>query len=111
LARLAEPLLRQHEVTKIVDGIAHESVELRVRLRRHAGTIAADEGPQGLGVLRVRGRDQRQQHRERDRHIRLWRVARMDVPNWVGQALLEVLALVGFRNCWYSSTWRGMTSK
>src|SRR5262249_58033096 len=54
LARLAESLLRQHEVTKIVDGIAHESVELRVRLRRHAGAIAADEPPQGLGVLRVR---------------------------------------------------------
>src|SRR5215813_2019716 len=54
LARLAEPLLRQHEVAKIVDGIAHESVELRMRLRRHTGTIAADEAPQRLGVLRVR---------------------------------------------------------
>src|SRR6266436_9700696 len=52
LARLAKPLLRQHEIAKIVDGIAHESVELRVRLRRHAGTIAADEAPQRLGVLR-----------------------------------------------------------
>src|SRR5262249_31685286 len=51
LARLAEPLLRQHEVAKIVDGIAHEGVELQVRLRRHTGTIAADEAPQRLGVL------------------------------------------------------------
>src|SRR5262249_41076082 len=97
LARLPKPLLRQHENATIVDGIAQESVELRMRLRRHAGTVAADEAPQRLGVLRVRGRDQRQQHRERDRHVRLWRVARMDMPNRVRQTLLEVLPFVGLQ--------------
>ena len=67
-----------------------------MRLRRHARTIAADEAPQRLGVLRVRRRDQRQQHRERDRHVGLGRLARMDVPDRIGQPLLDVLPLVAF---------------
>ena len=46
-------------------------VELGMRLRRHARPVAADEAPQRLGVLRVRRRHQRQQHRERDRHVGL----------------------------------------
>ena len=69
-------------------------VELRMRLRRHARPIAADEAPQRLGVLRVRRRHQRQQHRERDRHVRLRRIAGMDVPDRIRQPLLVVLALI-----------------
>src|SRR5262245_59514437 len=61
LARLAESLLRQHEVAKIVNGVTHKRIELRMRLRRHARAIAADEAPQRLGVFRVRGSDQGEQ--------------------------------------------------
>src|SRR5262245_32764840 len=71
IARLAKPLLRQYEIAEIVDGIADQRGELWVRLRRHARTIATDEAPQRLGVLRVRGGDQREQHRERDRNVGL----------------------------------------
>ena len=65
-------------------------------LRRHARPVAADEAPQRLGVLGVRGRDQIEQHGERDRHVGAWRCTGMDVPHRVGEALLGVLALVAF---------------
>ena len=62
-----------------------------MRLRRHARTIAADEAPQRLGILRVRRRHQRQQQLERDRHVGLRRLAGMDVPDRIGELLLGVL--------------------
>ncbi len=62
-----------------------------MRLRRDAGPVAADETPQRLGVLRVRRRHQRQQHRERDRHVGLRRIAGMDVPDRIRELLLAVL--------------------
>ena len=66
-------------------------------LRRHAGAIAADEAPQRLRVLGVGGCHQGQQHREGDRHVRLGRLARMDVPDRIGEPLLAVLAFIGFQ--------------
>ena len=81
LARLAEFFGRPHEVAEIVDGVADQGVELRMRLRRDARPVAADEAPQRLGVLRIRRRHQRQQHREGDRHVGLRRLAGMDVPD------------------------------
>ncbi len=72
----------------------HRVVELGMRLRRHARPVAADEAPQRLGVLGVRRRHQRQQHRERDRLVGLRRLAGMDVPDRIAQALLAVLPLV-----------------
>ena len=95
--RLAEFLFRQHEVAEIMDGVSDQRVELRMRLRRHARPVAADEAPQRLGVLRIRGRHQRQQHRERDRHVGLRRIAGMDVPDRIGQPLLAVLPLYSRR--------------
>ena len=41
----AELLGRRHEVAIVVDGVADHRVEFRVRLRRNARTIAADEAP------------------------------------------------------------------
>src|SRR5437868_165126 len=51
LGRLAELLRRRHEVAVVIDGVADHRVELRMGLRRHARTIAADEAPQRFGVL------------------------------------------------------------
>ena len=80
-----------------MDRIADERFELGMGLRRHAGTIAPDEAPQRLGVLRIRGRNQREQHRERDRHVGL-RAARR---RWMCQTGLDrrcfrVLPPIGF---------------
>ena len=45
--------------------------------------------------LGVRGRDQREQHRERDRHVALrWRAC-VDVPDRIGQLLPHVLPRIG----------------
>ena len=94
LGRLAELLRRRDEVAIVVDRVADHRVELRMRLRRDARPVAADEAPQRLGILGIRRRHQRQQQLERDRHVGLRRVARMDVPHRVGQPLLAVLALI-----------------
>ena len=91
VGRLAELLRRRHEVAIVVDGVADHRIELRMRLRRHARTIAADEAPQRFGILRVRRRHQRQQQLERDRHVGLRRLAGMDVPDRIGELLLGVL--------------------
>ena len=61
---------------------------------RHARPVAADEAPQRVGVLGVRRRHQRQQHRERDRHVGLGRIAGMDMPDRIAEPLLDVLPLV-----------------
>ena len=94
LGRLAEFLRRLHEVAEIVDGVFDLRVELGMGLRRHARPVAADEAPQRLGVLGVRGRHQREQHGERDRHLGLGRMAGMDVPDRIRQALPRVLPLI-----------------
>ena len=96
LGRLAEFFRRRDEVAIIVDGVADHCIELRMRLRRHAGAIAADEPPQRLGVLRVRRRHQRQQELEGDGHVDLGRLAGMDVPDRVLQLLPSVLARESF---------------
>ena len=70
------------------------SLSLGCVARRHARPVAADEAPQRLGVLGVRRRHQRQQHRERDRHVGLRRIAGMDVPDRIGEALPAVLPRV-----------------
>ena len=94
LGRLAEFLRRQHEIAEVVDRVFDQRVELGMRLRRHARPVAADEAPQRLGVLGVRRRHQRQQHRERDRHVGLRRLAGVDVPDRIAQPLLAVLPLI-----------------
>src|SRR5471030_2059412 len=69
------------EIAEIVDGIFDHGIELGMRLRRDARPVTADEAPQGLGVFRVRRRHQREQHRERNRHLDLRRIALVDVPD------------------------------
>ena len=92
--RLAELLRRRDEVAIVVDRVADHRVELRMRLRRDARPVAADEAPQRLGILGVRRRHQRQQQLERDRHVGL----AADCPNGCARPdskpLLAVLALI-----------------
>ena len=96
IGRLAEFLGRRHEVAIVIDGVADHRVELRMGLRRDAGTIAPDETPQRRGVLRIRRRHQRQQQLERDGHVGHRRMAGMDVPDRIGQLLLGVLPRKAF---------------
>src|SRR5437660_12382147 len=60
LGRLAELLRRQDEIVEILDRLADERGELGMHLRGDAGTIAADEAPQRLGVFGVRRRNERE---------------------------------------------------
>src|SRR5438445_685687 len=91
VGRFAELLGRRHEVAVVVDGVADHRIELWMRLRRHARTIAPDETPQRLGILRIRRRHQRQQELEGDGHVGLLRLAGMDVPDGIAELLLDIL--------------------
>jgi hypothetical protein len=78
-----------------MDGVFDHRCEMRMRLFRHARAIAADEAPQGLGVLGIRRGDQRQQHGERHRIVGLRRRAAVDVPDRIAELLLGALPRIG----------------
>src|SRR4029078_7552125 len=75
------------EVAEIMNGILDELIELGMRLRRDTRAVADDEVPQRIGGLWIRRRTQREQHRKRDWHVDLRGIARMNVPDRVGQPL------------------------
>src|SRR5262249_4841283 len=91
--RLAEFLRRLHEVAEIMDGVFDELMQLGMRLARNSRPVTADEAPERVGIFGIRGGDETQQNRKRYRHFRLRRLAGMNVPDRIAEALLRVLAL------------------
>ena len=89
--RIAELLLRLHEVAEVVQRIADKAVQHRVGFRRGVGGVAGDEAPEHRLVLRVADAGQVQQHAEADRRGVAWWCAFMDVPDGVLDLLRRIL--------------------
>src|SRR5690348_16364010 len=80
---------------EVADGISDELVEQRVLLGCRIRRVTADEAPQHLGILRIRGAGKVEQQREADGKLGLGRLALMDVPNRVHEFRSRLFLWIG----------------